>query len=130
LSSSLAGAPIVSLLHGLRLAARISRVLRGRASPDVSSVSCAKRDFSDILPLRSNFFATAVGKTLVSEGVDIIRHWEVTARVQKGFLSLFSSFLDFCLLFLIFLLTWASMFGLLGASVEVCTEVLRVRAST
>jgi hypothetical protein len=25
------------------------------------------------------------------------------------------------------LLTWASMFGLLGASVEVCTEVVRVR---
>jgi hypothetical protein len=63
-------------------------------------------------------------------GVYVIRHWEVTARVQKGFLSFFSSFLDFCLLFLIFLLTWASMFGLLGASVEVSTEVLRVRAST
>ena len=53
----------------------------------------------------------------------------MTARVQTDFLSFFSGFLDFCLLFLVFLLvlTWrASMFGLLGASVE----VVRVRAST
>ena len=31
-----------------------------------------------------------------------IRHWEVTARVQKAFLSFFW----ICLIFLIFLLTW------------------------
>ena len=32
----------------------------------------------------------------------LIRHWEVTARVQKAFLSFFW----ICLIFLIFLLTW------------------------
>ena len=56
----------------------------------------------------------------------LIRHWEVTARVQKDFLSFSRVFWIFCLLFLIFLLTWREHFGLLGASVE----VVRGRAST
>ena len=84
----------------------------------------------DRAPASEHSVADDESKGRGTRAVPVIRHWEVTARVQKGFLSLFSSFLDFCLLFLIFLLTWASMFGLLGASVEVCTEVLRVRAST
>jgi hypothetical protein len=97
-------------------------VFTPRGGPtDTSTYDASVTDVSDV---------DALVMMPVAMIMTLIRHWEVTARVQKGFLSLFSSFLDFCLLFLIFLLTWASMFGLLGASVEVCTEVVRVRAST
>jgi hypothetical protein len=49
----------------------------------------------------------------------------------KGFSFAFLEFSGFLFAFSdLLLLTWASMFGLLGASVEVCTEVVRVRAST
>ena len=50
----------------------------------------------------------------------------MTARVHKDFLPFSSIFLDFCLPFLVlFTELGASMFGLLGASVE----VVRARAS-
>ena len=41
-------------------------------------------------------------------GFPQIRHWEVTGRVQKAFLSFFSVFW-ICLIFLIFLLTWREL---------------------
>ncbi len=51
---------------------------------------------------------------------------EVTARVQKGFSFIFLDLSGSFLLFLVFYWLGASMFGLLGASVE----VVRVRASS
>ena len=93
--------------------------------PEFASVTCEVRCPS---PTRASGGRTAAASKRAkqqkpSQGrIRKIRHWEVTARVDKAFLSFFW----ICLIFLIFLLTWREHAWGLGAFVE----VVRGRAST
>ena len=71
----------------------VDRVYQSRLSPRENT--CPSVD--------STMWVPSVVPALQAGPVLIIRHWEVTARVQKAFLSFFSICFDF---FLKFLLTW------------------------
>ncbi len=58
----------------------------------------------DRAPASEHSVADDESKGRGTRAVPVIRHWEVTARVQKAFLSFFWICLLICLIFLIFLL--------------------------